>query len=388
MNVIAVDIVVLPADEGRAFDAFIDLPYQVRGADPAWVPPLRIQQRDALDRVGNPFYRHAQIRLFIAYRDGRPAGRIAAINNAVHNQTHGERTTQWGFFECENDNGVASALFAAVEGAAADWGHDLLRGPFNPSVNDEIGLQIDAFDKPSFVMIPSNPAYYLPLVEAAGYSKTVDLYCFWIDAGTVSDDLTRIGPAIIARGDIRYRKLDKATLDRDAEKIWQVYNSAWEKNWLWVHATREEFLHLVKSLRQIADFDLAWVAETPHGEMVGISIAIPNINEAIMPIRDGRLFPLGWAHLFWGSRRGAIKGLRFLVMGVLEPWRGQGIDVALNYHQLREAVRGGYTHGEMSQILETNTPMLNAATRMGGVRYKTHRMFEKALPGTVRQGRP
>ncbi|UJW87285.1 hypothetical protein [Devosia sp. SL43] len=379
MNAIPAEVVVMPADEGQAFCDFIDLPYRVRGGDPDWVPPLRIQQRDALDRIRNPFYRHAELRLFIAYRAGQPVGRIAAINNAVHNQTHGERTTQWGFFECENEKVAASALFAAVEDAAAGWGHDLLRGPFNPSVNDEIGLQIDAFDRPSFIMIPSNPAYYRPLVEAAGYSKTVDLYCFWIDAGTLSGELTRVGPATIARGNIRYRKLNKATLDRDAEKIWRVYNSAWEKNWLWVHATREEFLHLVKNLRQIADFDLAWVAENSDGEMVGISIAIPNINEAIMPIRDGRLLPLGWLRLLWGSRRGAIKGLRFLVMGVLEPWRGQGIDVALNYNQLQEAVRGGYTHAEMSQILETNTSMLNAATRMGGVRYKTHRMFEKAL---------
>lgn len=376
---VAYDIRVVPADEGQAFVDFIDVPYRVQGNDPNWVPPLRVQQRDTLDRVGNPFFQHAQMRLFVAYRGGRPAGRIAAINNAVHNQTHRERTTQWGFFECENDPGVASALFAAVESVAAGWGHDLIRGPFNPSVNDEIGLQIDAFDRPSFIMIPGNPAYYLPLVEAAGYTKTVDLFCFWIDAETVSAELTRVGPAVVARGTIRYRKLKKATLDRDAEKMWQLYNSAWEKNLLWVHATRDEFLHLADNLKQIADFDLAWVAETPDGKMVGLSIAIPNVNEAIRPIRDGRLLPFGWLRLLWGARPGAIKGLRFLVMGVLEPWRGKGIDIALNYLQFREATRKGYTHAEMSQILETNTPMLHAAAQLGGVRYKTHRLFEKAI---------
>lgn len=375
----AYDIRVVPADEGQAFADFIDVPYRVQGNNANWVPPLRVQQKDTLDRVNNPFFQHAQMRLFVAYRGSRPAGRIAAINNAVHNQTHRERATQWGFFECENDPGIASALFAAVETAAAGWGHDLIRGPFNPSVNDEIGLQIDAFDRPNFVMIPGNPAYYLPLVEAAGYTKTVDLFCFWIDAGTVSTELTRIGPAVVARGNIRYRKLKKSTLARDTEKMWQLYNSAWEKNLLWVHATRDEFLHLADNLKQIADFDLTWVAETPDGEMVGLSIAIPNINEAIRPIRDGRLLPFGWLRLLWGSRPGAIKGLRFLVMGVLEPWRGRGIDIALNYLQFREAIRKGYTHAEMSQILETNTPMLHAAAQLGGVRYKTHRLFEKAL---------
>lgn len=373
------EIEVVPADEGQAFADFIDLPYRLRGDDPNWVPPLRVQQMDTLDRINNPFFQHAQMRLFVAYRKGRAAGRIAAINNSVHNTIHHERTTQWGFFECENDPGIAEALFASVEAAGASWGHDLARGPFNPSVNDEIGLQIDAFDRPSFVMIPGNPAYYPVLVEAAGYSKTVDLFCFWIDTDTVSAALLRAGPTVIARSHVRYRKLEKATLARDAVKMWQLYNIAWEKNWLWVPATQEEFLHLVANLQRIADLDLAWVAEAPDGEMVGLSIAIPNINEAIRTIRDGRLWPLGWLRLLWGMRPGAIKGLRFLVMGVLEPWRGKGIDIALNYLQFSEATRKGYTHAEMSQILETNRPMLRAAAQLGGVRYKTHRMFEKAI---------
>lgn len=376
----ATRIVVMPADDGRAFGHFIDLPYLVQGANPHWVPPLRIQQKDVLDRVNNPFYRHARMRLFVAYRDGKPAGRIAAINDDVHNQTHHERTTLWGFFECRDDAGVAAALFQAVDGAAIGWGHDLIRGPFNPSVNEEIGLQISAFDQPSFVMIPENPAYYQRLVEATGYAKSVDLFCFRIDAGTVSERFKRNAEAIIGRSGVTYRKLDRANLEAETAKIWEIYNRAWENNWLWVHATREEFRRLVASLKQIADFDLIFVAENAAGEMVGVSVAVPNINEALIHLRDGRLLPFGWLQLFWRSRPGAIKGLRFLIMGVLTPWRGRGIDLALNYHQFLEATRKGYTHGEMSQILETNIPMVRAAEALGGVRYKTHRMFERPVP--------
>ena len=233
MNAPAAAVVVVVADEGAAFADFLEVPYLVQGANPYWVPPLRAQQRQVLDRVGNPFFRHAEIRLFVARRGGVPVGRIAAINNAVHNQTHGERATLWGFFECRDDPEAAAALFRAVEVVAAQWGHDLARGPFNPSVNDEIGLQIDAFDQPSYVMIPGNPAWYLPLVEAAGYSKSVDLFCYRVDANSVSDRLRSLGPALVARGGIRYRKLSKADLDRDAIGIWQIYNAAWEKNWLW-----------------------------------------------------------------------------------------------------------------------------------------------------------
>ncbi len=375
----AAGIIVTPADEGRAFKHFIDVPYIVQGGNPSWVPPLRMQQKDILDRAHNPFYQHAQIRLFVAYRDGKPVGRIAAINDDTHNTTHHERTTLWGFFECIDDSAAATALFEAVDSAAASWGHDLVRGPFNPSVNEEIGLQIDAFERPSYVMIPGNPAYYQRLVEGAGHKKSIDLYCYEIDAAGVSQGLMHGAKAIMDRNRITYRKLEKASLKTEALKVWEIYNKAWEKNWLWVHATKEEFMHLVAQLEQIADFDMNFVAENKQGEMVGFSVAVPNINEALIHIRDGRLFPFGWAQLLWHSRPGAIKSLRFLVMGVLEPYRGMGIDVVLNYLQFLEGTRKGYTHAEMSQILESNVPMLRAAEALGGIRYKTHRMYEKRL---------
>jgi len=375
----AARIAVKPADEGRAFKHFIDVPYIVQGGNRSWVPPLRMQQKDILDRAHNPFYQHALIRLFVAYRDGKPVGRVAAINDDNHNNTHHERTTLWGFFECVDDGAVAAALFEAVDGAATSWGHDLVRGPFNPSVNEEIGLQIDAFERPSYVMIPGNPAYYQRLVEGAGHNKSIDLYCYEIDASGVSQGLMHGAKAIMHRNRITYRKLEKSTLKVEALKIWEIYNKAWEKNWLWVHATKDEFMHLVAQLEQIADFDMNFVAENKQGEMVGFSVAVPNINEALIHIRDGRLFPFGWAQLLWHSRPGAIKSLRFLVMGVLEPYRGMGIDVVLNYLQFLEGTRKGYTHAEMSQILETNIPMLRAAEALGGIRYKTHRMYEKRL---------
>ena len=150
-----------------------------------------------------------------------------------------------------------------------------------------------------------------------------------------------------------------------------------------MHASKEEFLHLVANLKQIADYDMNFVAENAAGEMVGFSVAVPNINEALIHIRDGRLLPFGWLQLLWHSRPGAIKSLRFLVLGVLEPYRRHGVDVVLNYHQFKEGIRKGYVHAEMSQILETNTAMLRAAESLGGVRYKTHRMYEKRLPSRL-----
>lgn len=370
---------VVAADTGAAFRDFLELPYRISGWNATWVPPLRMQQGDILDREKHPFYAHAKARFFIAYRDGAPVGRIAAISDDVHNRVHNETTTHFGFFECIDDAAVAAALFDAVERCAAEWGHNVVRGPFNPSVNEEIGLQVDAFDQPSFVMIPGNPPYYAELVEAAGYAKCMDLFCYMIQAGELSERLATVAGAARERNTFRYRKISRRDFERDAGAIWEVYNKAWEKNWYWVPATEAEFQHLAATLKQIADFDLTFIAETEAGEPVGVCIAIPNIYEATISIRDGRLFPFGWLRLLWGTRPGAIRSMRVLIMGVLEPYRGRGVDMVMIHMLATEGQRKGYVRAEMSQILESNLPMIHVAESLGGRRYKTHRMYEKRL---------
>ncbi len=370
---------ILAADKGKQFSDFIDIPYSVQANNSFWAPPLRIQQKEMLDSKKHPFFEHGQIKLFVAYSEGRPVGRIAAINDAKHNKIHHETTTHFGFFECIDDKDTANALFCQVEKTAHSWGHNIVRGPFNHSVNEEIGLQIDAFDTPNFIMIPGNPSYYGALVTGAGYGKCMDLYCYMLDAGQMSKRLLTTAPQIERRLDITIRKMSKKTLQEDALKIWDVYNKAWKKNWFWLPASKKEFAHLVKNLEPIADFDLLYLAENAQGELVGFTIAVPNLNEAIIKIRNGRLFPFGLLKLLWHSRPGAIRSIRVMIMGVLEQYRGRGIDVVLYHHQYRAALEKGYQTAEMSQILESNTMMNRAAKLMGGKRYKTHRIYEKVL---------
>lgn len=380
MNSAIEGLVVVAADSGRAFRDFLELPYRISGGDPHWVPPLLQQQRDVLDRRQHPFYAHAEATFFVAYRDGRPVGRIASISDDVHNRTHHETTTHFGFFECVDDAAVAAALFAAVEASAAGRGHNIVRGPFNPSVNEEIGLQIDAFDQPSYVMIPGNPAYYPSLVESAGFAKCMDLHCYRVQSGQLTTRIARAaGSAHRRNGGIRFRKLDPKRFDAEALAIWQVYNKAWARNWYWVPATKDEFNHLASNLKQIADFDLAFIAETEAGDPVGICIAVPNVYEATIAIRDGRLWPLGWLRLLWRLRPGAIRSMRVLIMGVLEDHRSKGIDTVLIHMLATEGLRKGYVKAEMSQVLETNSATVQLIEAIGGERYKTHRMYEKVL---------
>lgn len=368
------------ADTGREYADFIALPYRLHRSNPLWTPPLRLQQRSVLEPARHPFYRRARRRLFVAYRGARPVGRIAAILNPAHCETFGEACTHFGFFECADDDEAAAALFAAVEAAAAEWRHDRVRGPFSPDVNGELGLQIDGFERPGFVMVPYHPPYYRGLVERRGYAKDVDLYCYIVDDRKDAPGwLMAAGRRMVESSSCTFRPLGKADLERDAERVWRVYNEAWEKNWLWTKSTRDEFMHLVGELIEIVDYDIVWLAENAGGELVGFSIALPNINEALIRIRDGRLWPFGFVKLLWHGRPGAIKSARFTAMGVLEAYRQQGIHWCLIYLQTAAMLRKGYATAEMSQILETNAQMIQVAETAGARRYKTHRMYVKML---------
>ncbi|TNF72864.1 MAG: N-acetyltransferase, partial [Acidobacteria bacterium] len=158
--------------------AFIDLPYRLHRDDPLWVPPFRQDVRTLLSKKKNPFFDHGDAVYFVAERDGRVAGRIAAITNRLHNDTHGDRVGFFGFFECENDQATADTLISAAAAWAVEQGHDTLRGPMSFSVNDECGLLIDGFDTPPYLMMPHNPPYYQELIETAGFSKVKDLWAF------------------------------------------------------------------------------------------------------------------------------------------------------------------------------------------------------------------
>ena len=124
-----------------------------------------------LSRTKNPFFEHAQAEYFIADRDGEIVGRIAAISNRLHNETHEDRVGFFGFFESVDDQEVATALFEAAAGWCRELGHDVLRGPASFSVNDECGLLVDGFETPPALMMPHNPPYYFRLLERAGFVK-------------------------------------------------------------------------------------------------------------------------------------------------------------------------------------------------------------------------
>ena len=363
------------ADRAR----FIDMQWRIYGNDPNWVPPLRMAARDLLNRDRHPFHQHADMQCFLAFRNDEVVGRICAVVNHRSNEFHDERVGTFGLFETIDDRDVARALLDA----AADWlrarGMGAVRGPMNLSTNDELyspGVLIDGFDTPPVVMMAHTPRYYQTLVEDAGFEASRDLIAYWVDAPELPPRLRRMYDRLQRMDGVRIRSLDMSRLDDEIDIILQIYNSAWERNWGFVPFTEEEIRHLAKELKPVvtAEFcPLIFVNDEP----VAFALALPDFNQVLHRVKDGRLLPFGIFKVLWHRRH--IDRIRVLTLGIKPGYRGRGFDAAMIAHIMIESGKRGQARGECSWILEDNLEMRNGIERAGGYEYKRYRVYEKQL---------
>jgi GNAT superfamily N-acetyltransferase len=386
----AAPLIIRPVRTSAEKKAFVEFPWQLYRNDPNWVPPLVSMAYEAVDTEKHPFYEFARLALFTAWRGERMVGRIAAIDSPRHNEIHEDRVGFFGFFEVEDDPPAAQALFDA----AGEWlrvrKKDAIRGPANPSVNGEYGLLVDGFDRPPVIMMTYNPAYYVDLIEGEGFEKAMDLWAWYLPtsllggekADRIPEKLVRVVKAVRRRYGFTVRTPDPKDWDDELERIKLVYRSAWEKNWGAVPLTDHEFEHLARELKQMADLDMVFIVEDREGQVAGISITLPDLNQALLKAypRPGVPEPLTLIRLLWHWKvRSCVDGVRVLALGVMEPYRGRGVDALLMYETTRVGLRKGYQWGELSWILENNDMMNRANKLMGSEKYKTYRIYQKPL---------
>jgi GNAT superfamily N-acetyltransferase len=361
---------------GRAdLEAFVALPYELHQSLPGWTPALRRDVRAALDPARNPFFDHAERQLFLASRGGRVVGRIAAIHDRLHNETHGDRVGFFGFFESVDDPEVANALFDASAGWLRGRQRDTLRGPFSPSINDEAGLLVDGFETPSVLMMPHNPRSYPALVEGAGFRKAKDLLAFQSTSTDLPERLVAATDIVRERYGVTCRRIDMKRFPEEVAVIKRLFNAGWQRNWGAVPLTDREVDHLARRLKPLVVPELVVFAEH-EGQPIGFVAAVPDFNVALRANPSGRLFP-GSLKVLWASRR--ITRLRVILLGVLPEWHGRGVDAVLYRHIWENGYARGYRWAEAGWILEDNHAMINGLEHMGFEAYKTYRVYERPL---------
>jgi hypothetical protein len=372
---------VRPVASRRELAEFIELPFRLHSSHPAWVPPVRLERHQFLSRRFNAFFKHGEARYFLARRDGRVVGRISAHVDHAFNDYQRVKWGWFGFLEVEDDDEAFAALLATAESWHRARGMEKLVGPADFTMNDESGIVIEGNDRPPFVRQPWHPPYYQRLCEDHGLTKAVDLLNWEVEIG----DKDKINPVIReldrqAREDhgITMRRMSRLTLRKDLDAFAAVYNAAWSKNFGFVPYSKED-LDAYALEMQLA-FDGRWymVAETPSGDVAGIAISPPDVNQVLKKM-NGRLLPLGWWYFL--NQKRYIDRVRVGFLGVHPQYQHTGVAACFYMEHFNQAdpSRKDVWWAEMGWILEDN-PINQGMAGLGGRVVKKFRVYERDLP--------
>ena len=356
----------------RLLRSFIDLPYQLHCEQANWIAPLRLQMKDILN-AKHPFWQSADYRLAMVERQGKFLGRIMAIfPKSTPQEMH------FGFVEFADNQQVSQLLFQFLEQQAKQHNCTKILGPFSPSINYELGILSSGFDAPPKFMMPYHPPYYEQhfLQKHWQIEKTFWAYDLPVKDFQFPPKMERIQHYLAQRYRISFRNMNFKNLKSETQLIHDIYNDAFANHWGYQPFLHEELQAMGSELKLIADHDLLFFVEL-NEQAMGFIIALPDLNEVLQFVPNGRLFPFGWWHLL--TKKSSIKEVRVLNAAIRNSFKNRGLGVLL-YHELhRRLGEKGYYSGEMSWVVEDNLSMNNAIQALGARRIKSYRIFSKKV---------
>lgn len=373
-------IVIKPVLSKSDLDLFIRLPGLLYRNDPHWIEPLHFERRQHLSPK-NPVFGHLKWQAWIAWAGDKPVGRITAQVDTLHRQLHGNDTGHFGMLEAIDDPAIFESLMSTAESWLRQEGAHRITGPFNLTINEESGLLVEGFDEPPCALMGHSKPYYGTRIEGLGYQPAVDLLAYWMrtDELNFPPPIRRMMDRV--RDRVTIRALNRKNFQAEVKILRDIFNDAWANNWGYIPFTEAEFEELGKNLKLLVPGDLLYIAEV-DGEPSAFIVALPNINEAIAPLK-GRLLPFGWLRLLWKMKVQGVSTARVPLMGVRQMHQHSRLGPTLALLLIEALYTPFVKHGiqalEMSWILESNTGMRNILEHIGAYIYKRYRVYEKRI---------
>lgn len=354
---------------------FIQFPNLLYKGNRNYVPALHLSEEWMLSRK-NPFLEHSQIALFLAVENKNIVGRIVAIHNKTHLDIYNDNTGFFGFYDTINSIEVAQALFKATSDFLKSKGLNKMLGPTNLTTNDSCGFLVKGFEHSPMVLMPYNFEYYNQLCMECGLTKMIDLYSYEIDGSAVVkkyDNILKRSLQNMEYNGIRIRPVSAKSFYDDMNQLRPVYNKSNENNWGFMPLNTPEFKAMSKDLKTITPLDLALLVEKGE-KIIGYIIAVPNYNQVLKHVVNGKLLPFGFLKLLWYKR--TISSARIMILGLLNEYSGLGIDLVL-YQKIKEALNNHKIFmSEACYVMETNKSMNSILEKIDGRRVKTYRMYQ------------
>lgn len=347
-------IAIKPVETRRDLKRFVEYPFGLYQKHPHWVPPLILDELHTLSPKKNPAFDYCQARYWMAYRDGKPAGRIAGIVNRRYIEIWGKRLARFGWVDFEDDPEVAEALFGAAEAWAREQGMDGIHGPLGFTDMDHEGMLVEGFDELGTLAAIYNYPYYPRTVESLGYVKDVDWVEFEVRVPErLPEKAERVERIVMQKAGVRVLEAKKAKdMLPYAHEMFEVLNSAFAGIYAFVPLNEKQISMYIKQYFSFIMPDYTKILLDSNNRVAGFVIGMPSLSRALQRSR-GRLLPFGFIHLLRAVSR---RNKRIdLYLGAVRPdLQGRGANALLMTEMSRSAIKNGVVSAETNIELEDN----------------------------------
>ena len=365
----------------KEIDEFINYPYELYKNDSNWVPPLRIERQEFFNPKKNPYFEHAEVVYFLAYKENKIVGRITAHEDNIWNAHYKTKQGFFGFYESEDDLEVARHLLLAAETWCKQRGITNIMGPMDFNTNHELGFLTEGFDSPPVLMLKYTKQYYNTIFQNLNYTQVRSLLSYSVQAQEpLPEKFKKMADKArkFAGDSVQIRNMDLKNLRQELEPVLEIYNQAWSDNWGFIPMTSGEIDLLAKHFRLFANPKYIYILEK-NGSIAGFLLPLPDLNQALIKVRNGKLFPFGFIKLLWNFRK--INRGSIVLLGVKKEFRNQGLELLLmeRLHSDGRTPPIKYQSIETTWILDSNKPMIAIMEFLNGKIVKRYSVLGENL---------
>ena len=360
--------------------AFTQFQIDLYDGNPYFVPPLISDDVNTLDPNGNPAFDFCEEAVFMAYRDGKPVGRIAGIINGQVNKDSNRKDARFGFVDFIDDPEVSKALFDAVENWARKKGMTKIMGPLGFTDMDHEGMLVEGFEELSTMATIYNYPYSPQHMEKLGYKKESDWMEFLM---TVPDGIperyNRIADIVKKKYDLRVLKYSsrKRIKKEYGHALFHLINEAYADLFQYSKLTERQIDYYIEQYLSLLNLDLVTLVVDKEGRLVGVGISMPSMSRALQKSK-GKMFPVGWYHLLKGLT-GKNDRVDLLLVAIHPEYQNKGVNALLFQDLIPHYIKCGFKYAESNPEMETNAKVQNQWDHFETRQHRRRRCFSKKL---------
>jgi len=360
----------------KSFRDFYNVALKVYSDNKYWVPPFW-SETIGFFKAKELFWKHSESILFVAYKNNKPVGRVAAFIDNLFLDSKGKKIGFFGFFECINDYEIASSLLNEAEKWLKSKNIKVMQGPINGRADIGSGFVTEGFNHLPYLIGHYSQPYYVNFAEKYNLKKSIDLLSYHIDLTKPIPKKLEESAKRCEKNGITIRNFNRFKFKKELKWWLKMFMEEFADHWGYTPVPLKEVKTRfgIKQLRWIVDPKLFLVAEL-DGKPIGFRWTLPDYNQLFKNM-NGKLGIIGALSVLFNRRK--INRGRFIVMGIKKDHRGKGIGSCMNYYNLLEMKKRNYTTAEYGWIVEDNIASIKAGEKIGGQLYKSYRVYEKKI---------